>query len=169
MHNLDNLENRYKVVPRVLVFVFKKNEVLLIHRNASADSFAGKYNGVGGHVEHEEDVYQAAQRELNEETGLQNIPLALCGCIISDAEPGVGIGLFIFAGKYKSGKIVSSAEGIVEWVKLGDVTCKPVVSDLPILLEQTKKSMKTGKTFFGKSWSDDKGELRIAINNQDLA
>ena len=39
-------------------------------RSAHRRAFPNRYNGVGGHVEKDEDVFAGAQREIKEETGL---------------------------------------------------------------------------------------------------
>jgi 8-oxo-dGTP pyrophosphatase MutT (NUDIX family) len=45
--------------------------VLLIHRNKCPDDVHfGKYLGIGGHVEPDEDVVTCIRREVAEETGL---------------------------------------------------------------------------------------------------
>lgn len=169
MHKQGNLSSKYKVVPRVLIFIFKGNDVLLIHKKTSSAAFGGKYNGVGGHIERGEDVCQAALRELNEETGLRSVELMLCGTMMIDVGPEVGISLYIFGGLYKFGRITSSIEGDIEWIPKTNISRIMAVEDLKILVAQTEKAMKTGKIYFGTSCIDAKGELRIAINNQDFS
>ena len=65
--------------------------------------WANQYNGLGGHVEADEDVYAAALREVNEETGLSVTDLTLRGVVNVDTgndefgqRPGVM--MFVFAG-----------------------------------------------------------------------
>jgi len=55
-------------VPRTLIFLERNGHVLLI-RGGPDKWFAGRYNGLGGHVEPGEDVYTAALREVQEEAG----------------------------------------------------------------------------------------------------
>lgn len=164
-----NLVKKYKVVPRVLIFIFKDSDVLLIHKNPLSAAFAGKYNGVGGHIERGEDAYQAAQRELNEETGLQSLELTLCGIMMIDVGPDMGISLYIFGSIFKSGRITSSIEGDIEWIPKKDISRIPAVEDLKILIAQTEKAMEKGKIFFGTSSTDANGKLRIVIDNQDFS
>ena len=42
---------RYKVIPRTLIFLFNNNKVLLIKQNEKEKIGFGRWNGVGGHVE----------------------------------------------------------------------------------------------------------------------
>ena len=60
---------RYVVVPRTLCFVFHENDVLLIKRSPFRRLFPNKINGLGGHVEQDEDVYGAVVREIKEGRG----------------------------------------------------------------------------------------------------
>ena len=67
---------RYVAVPRTLVFLTSANpatgelEILLLKGAPHKRLWANLLNGVGGHVEVHEDVYSAALREVQEETGL---------------------------------------------------------------------------------------------------
>ena len=52
-----------------------KKQVLLIHRNAREhDEHLGKYNGLGGKVEDDEDVVASIRREVMEEAGIKIAP-----------------------------------------------------------------------------------------------
>lgn len=157
--------NRYKIIPRVLVFVMRNDEVLLIKllpRNGKATSWTGRYNGPGGHVERGEDALHAARRELFEETGL-TADLSLCGFIIVDTAVDTGIGLFVFRGQHPKGELASSAEGIPEWVPFEKMAEYPVVEDVSIFL-QKMALMKWGEApFIGRSFYDDNDHLQVII------
>src|SRR5690242_15959893 len=63
-----------KAIPAVLVYIRRADQVLMIHRNAPggrADYHQGKWNGLGGKCELDESPQEAAQREVQEESGLQ--------------------------------------------------------------------------------------------------
>lgn len=64
-----------KVIPAVLVYVRRGNRILMIHRNSQsgkqADYHQGKWNGLGGKCEEDESPLEAAQREVQEESGLE--------------------------------------------------------------------------------------------------
>ncbi len=92
--------DRYKVIPRVLCFITHGEDVLLLRGAAHKRLWAGLYNGVGGHVERDEDIYTAARREAREETGLEVAQLRLAGVIHADAgDAATGILFFVFVGR----------------------------------------------------------------------
>jgi 8-oxo-dGTP diphosphatase len=66
--------NCYLTVDAILIC---ENEVLLIRRKN--DPFQGKWAIPGGFVDDDEKVIDAAKRELQEETGVENIPLTQFG------------------------------------------------------------------------------------------
>src|SRR3989337_1629874 len=109
-------KNRYKFIPRVLVFLTRGDEVLLIKRSADRRVFPGKYNGLGGHVEKGEAVLTAARREVKEESGLTPTSLWLCAVIATDTgDREAGIVLWVFHGE-ADGEPRPSAEGEISWI-----------------------------------------------------
>ncbi|MBU6374688.1 MAG: 8-oxo-dGTP diphosphatase [Bdellovibrionales bacterium] len=65
-----------KLIPACLVYIFRsdsegRSEVLMIHRHGrDGDYHSGKWNGLGGKFEPGESPWQAAAREVQEESGL---------------------------------------------------------------------------------------------------
>ena len=67
-----------------------RSQVLMIHRNARpGDLHLGKYNGLGGKIERDEDVVACMRREIREEAGIECDELHLAGTI---SWPGFGKG-----------------------------------------------------------------------------
>lgn len=143
-------KDRYMLIPRTAIFVRRGDEYLLIKGASTKRLWAGKYNGLGGHVERGEDVLSSAKRELFEEAGI-TADLWLCGTVAVDSGD-VGICLFVFCGEDASGVIKPSTEGAVEWVKKEALAHLPMVEDLPVLLEKIHRMKKGDPPFSARSF-----------------
>src|SRR5579859_820290 len=130
----NNSRPRYQLIPRVLCFVTAGTDVLLLKGAPNKKLWAGKYNGLGGHVERGESVQAAAAREILEESALTVSDLRLRGVITIDLGDEPGIGLFVFTAEAISRAFTASAEGALGWVPLSRVAALDTVEDLPVLL-----------------------------------
>ena len=106
-----------------LAYVWDRSSdrVLMIHRNARADDdHFGKYNGLGGKLEPDEDVVAGIRRELREEAAIELVSIALRGTITwtgfgPRGEDWLG---FVFLVDEWSGDVPqSNEEGELEWVE----------------------------------------------------
>ena len=143
--------DRYMLIPRVLIFVTRGKSVLLLKGAPTKHLWAGKYNGVGGHVEPGEDILSAAQRELREETGL-SAELWLCGMLLVDTGENPGVGVFVFTGECPLGEPVPSQEGAIEWVDFETTLGLPMVEDLPVLLRRIRAMRRGDAPFAARSF-----------------
>lgn len=130
----DATAGRWTVIPRTLCLVTNGDDLLLMKRAAHRRVFPGKYNGLGGHIERDEDALSSAIREIHEETGLYVQDARLRGVINIDAGAAGGIMLFVVTAHSPTRDVIDSDEGTLEWIPLAEVGKKDVVGDLPILL-----------------------------------
>jgi 8-oxo-dGTP diphosphatase len=154
---------RFRAVPRVVVFFRRADSVLLLRGSPEKRIWPGLLNGIGGHVEADEDALSAARREVREECGL-DVPgsaLRLSAVISVDLGPGqTGVLLLVFVAEWPEDASLAgqSAEGTLEWHLLSELEALPVVSDLRWLLPRI---WDPGVLFARYSY-DAAGRLQIA-------
>jgi len=127
-------EGRWLTVGRSLCFVRNGGDVLLMKRASHKRIFPNQYNGVGGHIERDEDALTSARREILEETGLQARNLRLCAVYNIDTGVASGISLFVFLAESETRATVDSEEGTLEWVPLDEIESRDLVEDVAIIL-----------------------------------
>ena len=157
------LPGRYSLIARTLTLLIKEGQVLLQKAPPTKKIWANYYNGVGGHVENQEDIYASAKRELLEESGLECADLGLRGIITIEVQKAQGILLFVFSGKEIQGQMRSSAEGDLEWVDITKIKNLHVVEDIPLLLDMLTKQK---ALFYGHYAYDENGKLSANFTYQ---
>jgi 8-oxo-dGTP diphosphatase len=107
-----------------------RRRVLLVHRNARpGDMHLGKYNGLGGKVERDEDVASGMKRELHEEAGIEVRAMHLRGSI---SWPGFGksgedwLAFLFVITDYEGTPPASNEEGSLEWIEIDRVLELPL-------------------------------------------
>ncbi len=156
-----NAPVRYTVIPRVLVFLTRGDEVLLLRGAPDKKLWAGKYNGLGGHLEPGETPHQAAVREVGEEAGLTVKALALRAVVHVTLARAPGVLFFVFAGAAPPGELRPSIEGAPVWVARSDISTLPLVEDLPELLPRV---LEPGPLIYGHYTFSEDG-LRMAFES----
>lgn len=115
---------KYTPIIGTLGFILSPNkkQILMMHRNARPDDdHLGKYNGLGGKMEKDEDVFACMTREIREEAGVQVTKMQLRGtinwtCFGPKGEDWLG---FIFLIENFEGiPFKLSSEGSLEWIDI---------------------------------------------------
>lgn len=106
-----------------ICYIFKDDEVLMIHRNKRENDYhKGRYNGVGGKFEVGEDPYDCAIREIFEETGLIAKKLDYRGFItFPDFDGNEDWHSFIFIVDEFEGELGECPEGDLHWIKKSEI------------------------------------------------
>ena len=104
--------------------------VLLLRRDTRPNDFhAGKYNGLGGKLEADEDVATGMRREILEESGLIVTEMTLRGTV---SWPGFGkdgqdwFGFIFLITAFEGQLISNSPEGSLHWID------RNIISELPM-------------------------------------
>ena len=111
-----------------LCYIEKGGKYLMLHRvKKHHDINAGKWIGVGGHVENGETPEECLLREVKEETGLELTAYRLRGLVtfLSDVcEPEL---MCVFTADAFDGELIECDEGELAWVEKSK-TAVPAVS-----------------------------------------
>lgn len=137
----------YTPILATLGYVFSpdRRKVLLVHRNARAgDAHLGKYNGLGGKLEPNEDIVTGIRREIREEAGIECGDVQLAGTV---SWPGFGkngedwFGFLFRIFDFTGTPAKSNSEGTLDWFELERVTELPLWDGdrwfLPIVFDFT--------------------------------
>ena len=154
---------RYTVVPRTLSFLTHGGDVLFLRGAPTKRIWAGKLNGVGGHIEPDEDPLTGAKREILEETGLTAGDLDLRAVVhVAGQPPDPGVVFLVYVGAAPSRETACGSEGELEWHAISDLPVDELVEDLPHLLPRI---LGPGHKHlvYGHYASDDKGAMRFTF------
>jgi 8-oxo-dGTP diphosphatase len=155
---------RYRAIPRTLCFITHGEDLLLMRGAAGKPVWPILHNGVGGHIEQDEDVYTSALREMHEETGLDVRDVQLRGVINIDAsDPRAGILLFVFTAQATSRDFTSSSEGKLRWVPRVEALDMPLVEDLPLILPRVLDMPAGAPPFFAHYTYDERDQLVVTF------
>lgn len=102
-----------------------RRRVLMIRRDTRPDDLHfGYYNGLGGKLEPDEDVFAGMRREIREESGLECGELELAGTV---SWPGFGrngenwFGFLFRVPSWSGTPLSGNDEGSLHWMEVADV------------------------------------------------
>ena len=105
-----------------LCYLTCKNQVLMLHRvKKDHDINAGKWIGVGGHLEAGETPIMCARREIYEETGLFVQKLRLRGIVDFFSGKDLGEHMYLYTGEVDSMEVRECNEGVLHWFPKRDI------------------------------------------------
>jgi 8-oxo-dGTP diphosphatase len=122
----------YTPILATLGYVYSEDRqrVLMIHRNARGDDHhLGKYNGLGGKLEANEDAATGMRREIREEAGIECLDLNLRGTL---SWPGFGkrgedwFGFLFVVTRFSGTPLERNPEGTLEWIAVDKVLGLPL-------------------------------------------
>jgi 8-oxo-dGTP diphosphatase len=130
----NHVTGRWLTIPRTLCFVTNGSDVLMMKRGPNTRIFPNRYNGVGGHLERDEDPLTGIRREVLEETGLTVRDIRLRAIYNVDAGEEAGILVFGFTAVSDSRDFQANDEGALHWIPQDQVLALDLVEDLPEML-----------------------------------
>lgn len=122
----------YRPITGTLGYVLSpdRQHVLLVHRNARpGDEHLGKYNGLGGKLEADEDIAAGMLRELREEAGIEVLAMSLRGTV---SWPGFGkngedwLGFVFLVTEFTGTPPERNDEGDLAWMPLSRLAELPM-------------------------------------------
>ena len=163
----DATKNRWVTIPRTLCFILNGDAILLMKRSPHRRVFPNKYNGIGGHIERDEDPFDGAIREIKEETGLDVHDVKLRAIHNIDAGHKSGIILFVFTAISDKREFVDNEkEGTLHWINREDLESVDLVEDLPIILERVLNMPDNAPPLFVHVSYDTHDEIRVRFNDR---
>jgi 8-oxo-dGTP diphosphatase len=120
-------------------------DVLMLRRDRRPDDLHfGKYNGLGGKLDADEDVVAGMKREVREEAGLDCLSLELRGTV---SWPGFGtngedwFGFVFLIDRWQGEPLAANAEGTLSWVPFARLLELPLWEGdrhfLPLVFDRT--------------------------------
>ncbi|MCA0754179.1 8-oxo-dGTP diphosphatase [Paenibacillus sp. N4] len=100
-----------------ICFVRRGSEILLLNRERS--SWMGRWNGVGGKLEQDEEPRASMIRELEEETGILDYELRFKGAVTWSSGGSQFGGMYVYLADVSESLVyptpVKTDEGILDW------------------------------------------------------
>lgn len=130
------------MVETTLCYMKRNNEYLMLHRvKKQNDENAGKWIGVGGHLENGETPEGCVRREVFEETGLTLNSCRFRGIVDFYSDVWDDERMFLYTSDDVSGELQECNEGILKWVAEEDILSLNLWEGDRIFLSYLKKNI----------------------------
>jgi 8-oxo-dGTP diphosphatase len=136
-----------------LMFVFRNDEVLLIHKKRGFG--AGYFNAPGGRLEPNETMFECAVRETQEELLITPMNPKHAGTLMFHFIDGHSIHGEVYTATEFEGTPTETDEAIPLWFPINDLPFHNMWADDPIWFPK----LLAGKKFVGRFTFDDKTML----------
>ncbi len=127
------MSRKETVILTNMCLIYDNNGNILV-QDRKKDSWPG-ITFPGGHIEENESIVESTIREIKEETGLTISSLQLCGISHWTKLCGCRYIVFLYKTNCFSGKLKSSNEGEVFWIKKDDLFNYTLAEDLKEIFE----------------------------------
>jgi 8-oxo-dGTP diphosphatase len=121
-----------------LLFVVRDGQILLIHKKRGLG--AGKINGPGGRIDHDETPLQCALRELHEEVQVVAEGSREAGELLFQFLDGYSIHVWVFRADDCQGTPAETDEALPFWVGIDEIPYSEMWQDdeiwLPLMLRE---------------------------------
>ena len=125
-----------------LCYIEKEDCYLMLHRiKKKEDVNAGKWIGVGGHIEENEAPDECILREIEEETGLEVDNLTPKGLVTFVSDTFEGEWMHLFTAQYRSGTPIECDEGELKFVPKHQIPNLPLWAGDRIFLNLLAKDL----------------------------
>ena len=114
----------YRPIASTLGFVLSpdRTQVLMVHRiHRDTDEQLGKFNGLGGRLERDEDIASGMLREIREEAGIECTKMSLRGTVNWTGFGPAGedwLGFIFLIEAFIGEPYAKNEEGPLEWVAI---------------------------------------------------
>lgn len=120
----------------VTCFLLYNNKILLLKRSQKVGSNKGKWCGISGYVEKNENELERAKIEIREETGIKNVDLVKKGKPLSVKEKGCVWFIHPFLFKVLTDKIILNWEHTeYKWIDPKEINKYEIVKMLKEALD----------------------------------
>lgn len=163
---MSGTRHRHQARLSTVAFLRRRGEVLLLRHPEHKARFAGRWDGIGGHVEPGEDVREAARRELREESGIDVADLRLRGVLHESGMQGHHYVVFLFVGDAPPGE-PRSPEGLeLRFVPEGELSALPLVEDLRHWLPDLLRAREP--LFLTERYDGGDGLLSVHVSGREV-